>query len=262
MVQKSLTFIVSIVIVTGMAVLSGCKSKHVEQPLRIALSKGSDNYINWVHRGDSLVEIVEMQGLPIDSAVKLLSTCDGIVFTGGEDVVPAYYGKASDSDRCNSNPSRDSLEFALIHESMKLKMPVMGICRGQQILNVAFGGTLIVDIPTYHPGNINHQREDYLHCFHPVTILKGSQLQLISKVDTGTVNSNHHQAVEKLAPGMRITAYSPDSIPEAMEWENASEKPFFIAVQWHPERMDVKSPLSMPLINAFLKAAKGYRNQE
>lgn len=245
-----------------MALLSGCKTNHVEKPLRIALSKGSENYINWVHRGDSLVEIIDMQGMQIGLAVKLLTTCDGIVFTGGEDVVPAYYGKEFDTARCESNPSRDSLEFALIHESMKLKMPVLGICRGQQILNVALGGTLIVDIPADHPGKVIHQCEDYLNCFHTVNILKGSQLQMISKVDTGTVSSNHHQAVEKLAPGMRITAYSADSIPEAMEWENAPEKPFFIAVQWHPERMDVKSPLSMPLIDAFLHAATGFRKQK
>jgi putative glutamine amidotransferase len=262
MAEKSMLVIASILIVSGMTMLSGCKVNHVEKPLRIALSKGSENYTNWVHRGDSLVEIVDMQGMQIDSALKLLTTCDGIVFTGGEDVVPAYYGKEYDTARCKSNALRDSLEFALIKESLKLKMPVFGICRGQQILNVALGGTLIIDIPTDHPGIVIHQCEDYLHCFHPVNIIKGSQLQLISKVDTGSVSSNHHQAIEKLAPGMRITAYSTDSIPEAMEWEFPTEKPFFIAVQWHPERMDVKSSLSMPLINAFLNAAAEFRKQK
>ena len=249
-----------LLVLSGLLVSSGCKNSGEVNPLRIALSSGSENYVNWVHRGDSTAEIIDMKGMQIDSALKLLSDCDAIIFTGGEDVVPAYYGKASDSARCESNPGRDSLEMALIKEAGNLKMPVFGVCRGQQILNVALGGTLIVDIPADHPGNVVHRMDDYLRCFHSVNVVNGSQLQNIAKADTGWVTSNHHQAIEKPAPGLRISAWSNDSIAEAIEWANPADKPFFMAVQWHPERMEANNPLSMPLMKAFLKAANEYKN--
>jgi putative glutamine amidotransferase len=249
-------------IAAGLSTFAGCKNMTSEKPLRIALSSGSENYVNWVHRGDSTVEIIDFKGMHADSALVLLATCDAIVFTGGEDVSPGYYGKESDSALCSTNPERDSLEFELIKESMRLKIPVFGVCRGQQILNVAMGGTLITDIPKYHPGNVLHQIEDYLKCFHQVSLEKNSLLQSIARADSAMVTSNHHQAIEKLAPGLRITAWSNDSIPEAIEWGDPSDKPFFIAVQWHPERMDSENPLSMPLMNAFIKAAKINRSRE
>ncbi len=252
--------IIAMALLAGIATSMGCKSIPDKKHLRIALSWGSENYINWVHRGDSTVEIINMKEMDSDSALKELATCDGIVFTGGEDVAPYYYGKEADSARCKINAGRDTLEFLLFKESMRLKMPVLGICRGQQLLNVAFGGTLIVDIPADRPGDVKHQIiEDYLKCFHTVTLEKNSLLHTIAGVDTGTVNSNHHQAIEKLAPGMRITAWSTDGIPESMEWSAPAGKPFFLAVQWHPERMDTESPLSMPLIRAFLKATGEHR---
>jgi putative glutamine amidotransferase len=251
------TFII-ILLIAGLAVFSGCKTKSVEKPLRIALSSGSENYVNWVHRGDSLAEIIDLKEMQVDSALKLLATCDAIIFTGGEDVVPSYYGKAYDSVRCESNPARDILEFALIKESMRLQMPVFGVCRGQQILNVALGGTLIVDIPSDQPGDVFHRCEDYTKCFHSVNVVRNSQLHLTSQADTGMITTNHHQAIEKPAPGIRITAWSADSIAEAMEWAEPEGKSFLMAVQWHPERMDILSPLSMPLIKAFLQAAGSY----
>ncbi len=252
----------AILAIAGLALFCACRTTAVDKPLRVALSSGSDNYRNWVHRGDSLVEIVDLHGMPVDSALKILAACDAIVFTGGEDVVPAYYGKGSDSSRCETNPGRDSLEFSLIKESIRLKMPVFGVCRGQQILNVALGGTLIVDIPADHPGNVIHQCKDYTHCFHSVSLVKGSFLQHTSGADTGMVTTNHHQAVEKPAPGIRIAAWSSDSIAEAIEWQHPESKPFLEAVQWHPERMDINSPLSMPLMKAFLSAAKDFSKKK
>ena len=255
------TFII-ILLIAGLAVLSGCNTKSVDKPLRIALSSGSENYVKWVHRGDSLAEIIDLKAMAVDSALKLLAGCDAIIFTGGEDVVPSYYGKAYDSVRCESNPARDILEFALIKESMRLQMPVFGVCRGQQILNVALGGTLIVDIPSDQPGDVSHRCEDYTKCFHSVNVDRNSQLFHTSQADTGMVTTNHHQAIEKAAPGIRITAWSADSIAEAMEWAEPDGKAFLMAVQWHPERMDTISPLSMPLVKSFLQAAEEYRKKK
>lgn len=252
--KKTYSIAAILLLLLGFTIISGCKTASVDKPLRIALSSGSKNYINWIHRGDSLAEIIDMREMQIDSALIILTTCDGIIFTGGEDVEPLYYGKEYDSARCETNPGRDSLELALINESIRIKIPVFGVCRGQQILNVALGGTLIVDIPADHPGNVIHQCEDYTRCFHSVNIVKGSEFYKIVQADTGKVTTNHHQAIEKAAPGIRIVAWSADSIAEAVEWADPAGKSFLMAVQWHPERMDSKSPLSMPLMNAFLKA--------
>ncbi len=262
MTAGSIKLLLTAISFAGFSLIIGCNTTKMDKPLRIALSLGSENYINWVHRSDSTVEIIDLKGMQVDSALHLLSTADAIVFTGGEDVVPSYYGKEADSARCQTNPGRDSLEFALIREAMLLKLPILGVCRGQQILNVALGGTLIVDIPADHPGEVIHQCDDYIHCYHSVNIAKGSLLQSIVKADTGMVTTNHHQAIEKLAPGMLISASSADSIAEAIEWIDTLNHPFFIAVQWHPERMDAQSTLSMPLINAVLEAAKTFRNKK
>jgi len=119
---------------------------------KIALSKGigSANYEmygKWVSRADSDAEIVNLYGLSISEALEKLNECDGLVLTGGPDVHPAYYNKGFDTARCSIDNYRDSLEFALIKSAEKLKLPVMAICRGAQIINVAYGGDLIVDIP-------------------------------------------------------------------------------------------------------------------
>ena len=197
--------LILLVMVTGLF-LSCNRSPLKHRPIKIALSSASDNYIKWIHRVDSTVNIIDLKSLPIDSAIQKLITCDGIIFTGGEDVVPSYYGKTADSSRCETNPARDSLEFALITKAFKVKMPVLGICRGQQIINVSLGGTLIVDIPTDHPSEVVHRCDDYTRCYHHVIIEPGTLLKEVCKADTGWVTSNHHQAVEN--PG-RTSGFRP-----------------------------------------------------
>lgn len=223
-------------------------------PLRIALSWGSDNYVQYVQRAAPDAEIVNLKEMPLDEALRQLAGCQGIVFTGGEDVDPSRYGRPDAQSVCKTNPQRDSLEFALMQKAFQLKMPIMGICRGMQALNVFLGGSLVADIPSEKPGSIIHRDEDYLRCYHDVRLKPGSKLYRICQTPSGSVTSNHHQAVNKLAPGLKITATAMDGIPEAMEWENPDDKPFLLAVQWHPERMDTTSALSMPLIKAFLSA--------
>ena len=227
-------------------------------PLKIALSLASSNYIDWVHRADASAETIDMKAMPVNQAVKLLEVCNGLILTGGEDVLPAYYGEADELSRCSTNPSRDTLEFALIKKALELKIPIVGICRGQQILNVSQGGTLIVDIPSDYGKKIVHQQADYLQCFHNVNTVKGSLLKQICKADSGMVTSNHHQAVKKIAKSFKVAAYANDSIIESIQWRNPKGKSFLIAVQWHPERMDTLSPLSMPIARRFIKEATQY----
>ena len=245
--------LILLVMVTGLF-LSCNRSPLKHRPIKIALSSASDNYIKWIHRVDSTVSIIDLKSLSIDSAIQKLMTCDGIIFTGGEDVVPSYYGKTADSVRCETNPARDSLEFALITKAFKVKMPVLGICRGQQIINVSLGGTLIVDIPTDHPSDVVHRCDDYTRCYHHVIIEPGTLLKEVCKADTGWVTSNHHQAVENPGQDIRISALANDGIPEAIEWTDPKDKGYFMAVQWHPERMPKGNPLSDPVVLAFLQA--------
>lgn len=152
-------------------------------------------------------------------------------------------------------------------------MPILGICRGEQILNVALGGTLIIDIPEYKlqaAGNrpqasgtgqpvVLHQTENYMQCFHPVKILKNSLLFSIVMCDSGTVTSNHHQSVEMPAPGLRIDASAPDSITEGIEWKNPSGRSFLLGVQWHPERMDTSNALSGRLLRNFILQSRIFK---
>jgi len=228
-------------------------------PVKIGISKASPNYINWLSRADSSVITVNLYQMPIDSAVACLRTCDGFLVSGGEDVYPGLYGKEFDTARCTEmNRHRDSLEIALIGKALELKMPIIGICRGHQILNVSLGGTLIVDIPTDVPAHLTHQCEDYLHCHHPVKVKGKTQLSLISRCDSAIVTTNHHQAVDHLSPMLAVNAVSGDRVIEGIEWKDSVGKSFLIGVQWHPERMEKNNPLSGKLADIFIEKSKVY----
>ena len=202
---------------------------------------------------------VNLYLMPVDSAVRELSRCAGLLLTGGEDVYPGWYGKEADTARCTDmNRHRDSLEMALIDRAFTGRMPVFAVCRGHQILNVFLKGSLIIDIPQDIGKSVLHQSDDYLHCFHPVTIPAGTLLSAISKCDTGRVTSNHHQAVGHLSPLLKANAFSPDNLAEGIEWKQPEGKSFLLGVQWHPERMEKSNPLSGPLADEFTRQARLY----
>jgi putative glutamine amidotransferase len=237
-----------------------------KEPLKIAVSKASPNYINWLKKMDSTMIPVNMYGLPHDSVGPVLSRCSGLLLTGGEDVQPDLYGEPEKKGLCTEmDPGRDSLETELILESLEMKLPILGICRGEQIINVTLGGTLIVDIPTYFQSGagsresaVIHQCEDWVHCFHVVGVQPNSVLRIAVGCDTGTVTTNHHQAVADLAPGLICNARSPDGIIEGIERERPAGKSFLVGVQWHPERMDTANPLSGRLGREFMREARIY----
>lgn len=239
-----------------------CCSTDKQEVLKIAISKDLPakyvtTYSAWINRHESEVEFFNLYPMGLDSAIKVLKTCDGLVLTGGRDVFPDHYGNIDDTARCGSfDAYRDSLEFALIDGALNLKMPIVGICRGEQILNVSQGGSLHIDIPTDFDTSVVHRQEDWRNCYHDVFIVNTTSLATISGVQYGKVTSNHHQGIEVLGKGLKISAYSADSLPEAIEWEVRGEKGFLMAVQWHPERMDTLHLLSAPIAKEFLKEAK------
>jgi len=239
-----------------------------KEPMEIAVTKATKNYISWLKKGDSTLIPLDMYPMDIDTALKRLDHCAGLLVTGGEDVQPEYYGQAGEKHLCTEmDPRRDTLEIALIKKAIELKMPVLGICRGEQILNVSLGGSLIVDIPTHFEQlpriyHIIHQCEDYLRCFHSVHVFPGTLLHSIVGHDTGFVTTNHHQAADLLAPGLICNARSNDGLTEGIEWETYQDKSFLIGVQWHPERMDTSNALSGNLLKEFIIRCQEFKEKK
>jgi len=245
-------------IVLSVFLMSCAKQVH-QSPPKIAVSKLSDSYRQWILQEDSCAEITSFYGLPVDSVIVKMPDFDGLLLTGGEDVFPAYYGKIDDTARCGwINHYRDSLEMAMISWALSNDMPIIGVCRGAQILNVAMGGSLIVDIPSDFDTTVVHRQKEYDKCFHRVSLDTTSLLYALAGSAQGTANSNHHQAVDRLADGLKISAHTDDGLPEAIERLKPDGKPFLIGVQWHPERLDPENPLSGPLMTDFLEEARGF----
>ncbi len=231
--------------------------------LYIALSKasGGDNYIQyvkWIKHFDKNIVCIDLIKKNPEQACKLLEKCSGLILTGGLDVDPAQFGKAKDSSRCELDKKRDTLEFALVKRAMELKLPILGICRGEQVLNVAMGGSLIIDIPKDHDTLVRHQTKKGTHTKHYVSLVQGTYLCNLCNTKGDTVASNHHQAVDKPADCFKVSAWANDSIVEAFEWKDPRGKSFLIALQWHPEKPDTKSALSFPIGKNFIEEAKKY----
>jgi putative glutamine amidotransferase len=232
----------------------------VQSQTRIAVSKTSDSYETWLRTAEKGVIPINMYGLKVDSALKVLSGCSGLLLTGGEDVFPGNYGRPEEIKLCEEiDRYRDSLELALIKKAMELQMPIFGICSGEQILNVATGGKLIADIPTEVDTTVMHRcPPGSAECLHFVNIDPKTLLFQITGAQTGIVNSSHHQAVEKTGPGMRITAIAENGVAEAIEREHAQEGSFMMGVQWHPESLTQSPELALPLAEYFLEEAREF----
>jgi putative glutamine amidotransferase len=259
--------IISICTIIVMFLFVSCLQKPDHKALKIAISKAAPaeyyaNYPLWLHIADTTIEMLNMYEYSMDSALALLATCDGLLLTGGPDVYPAWYGKEEDTARCGGfDKRRDTLEMKLIEKALQMKIPILGICRGEQIFNVYSGGSLIIDIPTDFDSSIVHRQTDGSYrCFHKVTIDSSSGLFRTSKAGIGIANSNHHQAIDQLADELKVTAFSDDNSPEAIEWKNPKGKSFFMAVQWHPERLEPDNPLSLPIALFYLKACEEYQS--
>ncbi|MEZ5081984.1 MAG: gamma-glutamyl-gamma-aminobutyrate hydrolase family protein [Bacteroidales bacterium] len=233
-------------------------------PVRLAISKAIPqdkyiNYVNWIHFADTSIVCVDMYGHGIDSALAILETCDGLLLTGGEDINPDLYNRVFDSLRCDTpNDYRDSLEMALIGKALKLQLPIMGICRGHQMLNVYFGGSLIFDIPMDYDTTVKHRYPEYTPSEHKVTLLPGTLLAEIAGVTEGNVYSNHHQGIDDLADGLSGLGFSDDGLIESIQRSNFTKYPFLLGVQWHPEKMDYQNPLSGKIAERFVMEMKKF----
>jgi len=218
-----------------------------------------ENYPTWIKDNDESIEIVELhwEKHDLDEVWDAVEECDGIVLTGGVDIHPSFYENAR-LDFPNGdgkfNEARDEFEMHVFETAMNFGHPLLAICRGLQLVNVALGGNLIQDLE--EAGKKNHRRINDVDDDHSITISENSLLKTIIGSNTGTVNGAHHQAIGKISDELIATAFSPDGVIEAMEFQDKSDEPWMLAVQWHPERMKDKDSnlLSKSIRAKFLEA--------
>jgi putative glutamine amidotransferase len=218
-----------------------------------------ETYTGAIRAAGGLPFILPIGDDDADLIAEYLGAVDGLLFTGGGDVAPAYYGETVD-ERCQEpDRERDLFEIHLARAALGRRTPILGICRGIQLINVAGGGTLYQDIAC-RPGTLPHHsasHDERRRPIHAVRILPGTRLHAIMGVTQSRVTSTHHQFVKDLAPGFRVTAESlEDGIAEAIE---DPAHPVLVAVQWHPERMYRDHAEQLALFRALVAAAGAAR---
>jgi putative glutamine amidotransferase len=193
------------------------------------------------------------------SAEALVERVDGLILTGGADINPARYGHAPHAALGQVSDERDRWELALIHAARSRSRPVLAICRGVQVLNVALGGTLIQDLPSERPGEINHDPESPRTArTHSVEIAPESRLGRAMGTTNARVNSIHHQAIERVADELRIVGTAPDGVIEGVE-PAADSAWWCLGVQWHPEELTATGEPGGRDVFAALRSAIGER---
>ncbi len=192
------------------------------------------------------------------SAASLARLCrglDGLLLTGGGDLDPALYGETPHPTVCEVAPARDALECSAVRIALDRRLPILAICRGVQLLNVALGGTLFQDVGTDPGTELAHsQREPRDQPTHKVRVQAGSRLAETLGTDELEVNSMHHQAVKGLGAGLAAVAWAPDRIIEGVEVTDASR--FVLGVQWHPEELCGDSEPARRLFTALVGSAR------
>jgi putative glutamine amidotransferase len=198
------------------------------------------------------------QGLALDTLRSVFDRLDGVLLAGGGDVDPAYYDQAAGDTISGLDRDRDEMEIALTRWAVEEKKPLLTICRGIQVMNVALGGTLYQDVLADMAGAIRHayfQSQGFARDYRPhhVELSAGSQLARLMGGERFPVNSLHHQGINQVAPGLRPVAFAPDGLVEGVE---AEAHPFAIGVQWHPESLVPADSVMQSLFDAFVAAAR------
>lgn len=187
----------------------------------------------------------------------IIALADGLLLMGGHDIDPSFYGEEN-RDCKNIDPERDQLEFALLRRATAKGIPVLGICRGFQVINVGFGGALYQDVQKELHGSLSHDCHfldgvlaSRAHLCHDMRLVPDSQLARIIGNQSFSVNSLHHQGIKKVAEGFRVVGQSSDGLTEAIE---SMSHPFVIGVEWHPEEFGDEG--SQKIFRAFIEEAK------
>ena len=212
-----------------------------------------DDYVRSVEQAGGLPRVLEFG----ESPDAVLSEVDAVLLTGGGDVDPALYGALRHPTVQDAEPGRDAFEIELTRRAMEADVPLLAICRGAQVLNVAAGGTLVQDIPSSVTSDLAHTQPDpTAHC-HDIAVTPGTRLAAtlgahLESACACRVNSRHHQSVGRLGDGLVASATAPDGVIEAIEMPSSH---FCIGVQWHPENFWQTGEFA-PLFEAFVAAAR------
>ena len=218
--------------------------------IKIGVTFSESNYSNyplWIKGNDSTIEIIELSYET--NNLQEVFNCDAVVFTGGIDMDPIEKIEYANAPK-EFNRIRDLFEKAVLELALQQRKPILGICRGLQLINVYQGGTLHLD--NGEAKNIIHKKETE-DKKHSIQVKKDSQFYSIVKQEFGEVNSAHHQSIDKLGLGLKAVAHTEDGLIEVIESTNPNEQ-FLIALQWHPERMmDLESPFSKDIRSALIE---------
>jgi len=197
------------------------------------------------------------------AAEALLEGMDGLLLSGGSDLDPGYYGEEAVPELGVTLPERDAFEMALLEHALRRQMPILGICRGMQILNVALGGTLYQDLPSQmdHMVLLGHRQETpKWQPTHEVEVEGDSRVAEILGANELKVNSYHHQAIKDLASGLVAVAWAPDGVIEAIESSDLAKR-WLVGVQWHAEAMREAGPEHRNLFEAHVAAAQRHAHR-
>ncbi|PLK43100.1 gamma-glutamyl-gamma-aminobutyrate hydrolase family protein [Emticicia sp. TH156] len=214
-------------------------------------------YEKWILRQNADIKIIRLGYR--QNNLDDVKFCDGVLLTGGEDVNPRFYFKPENLPLCNSefmDEKRDEFEWKICEYVFANKVPLLGICRGLQFVNVFLGGTLIGDIPSI--GKNNHSKYyEGKDRYHLIEVSPDSTLAGIAGATSGEINSAHHQSVDIPAQTLKINAMSEDGIVEGLEWKAVSDHALTL-VQWHPERIENEhNPFNYRIREVFINAASG-----
>ena len=223
----------------------------------VAACRAITDYLESIRRTGGEPRVLTPGELTPEAAIAAI---DGLLLTGGlNDIDPARYGEAPHQTTVAPDAARDEFELALARLAREADMPVLAICRGAQILNVARGGTLVQDIPSEVPGAVTHTVPPPPYAIaHEIWLNKDTLLwqlmhETLAENDAGSVNSRHHQAIATLAPGFEVCATAPDGVIEAIEDPGAR---FCLGVQWHPENF-WRTGEFRPIFEGFVEACRG-----
>lgn len=265
--MKKIPHISFLIQLLTVVVLTSCSSIFSsDPPLKIAISRERKDvdvrYSTWLEQQKIPMKYINLFTIPFNQVLDSLRTCDALVLSGGEDIYPGLFGKEQDTNRCGTiNTYRDSLEFMLYADARRLKMPILGICRGLQLINVAEGGSLFIDLPEDNNSGELHRIGDEDWSKHFVVLSKDTELQRIINKDSILVESNHHQGIDRLATSLQSIAVSSDGLIESVTGKD-SESGFLLAVQWHPEWAERSDEPSGKIAKLFLDEAEKYRNSK
>jgi putative glutamine amidotransferase len=226
------------------AILCSCQKQETKT---IILSKASENYVKWMEDDNTII----LDAYTIKNTDSILALADGIILTGGEDINPLQYNDTLNFVVCEDiDYQRDTLERKLFDFAFKHKIPLIGVCRGMQMMNVASGGTLYGDIPTEIGTTVIHRNNGEVN--HKIVLVDTCSLIFPLGTDTVMVNSWHHQGLKIMPNNLRVIARAFDGLTEAVVMEK-SEHPFMIAVQFHPERLEEDNIIHQTMRDNFFK---------